>query len=152
MGRRGGRGVIDESEVRAALNEIVDPCSRAAGEPAGLVDMGLVRRIEIREDGARVDVVLALTEPTCLMGFPFMRSAQERLRALPGVEHVEVSLDPSFDWTPAELSPAYAARLERRRAARRAPYGSLALRRISQVPSITINENATSTSHQKNDR
>jgi metal-sulfur cluster biosynthetic enzyme len=55
------------------------------------------------------------------MGFPFLRSARDRLSALPGVERVEVSLDPSFEWTPAELSPAYAARLERQRASRRAP-------------------------------
>jgi metal-sulfur cluster biosynthetic enzyme len=112
--------MISNAEVRAALNEIVDPCSRATGEPAGLVDMGLVRRIDVRDAGARVEVVLALTEPTCLMGFPFLRSARERLSALPGVERVEVSLDPSFEWTPAELTPAYAARLEQQRAARRA--------------------------------
>jgi metal-sulfur cluster biosynthetic enzyme len=116
---RGGGGMIGRADVRAALNEIVDPCSRAAGEPAGLVDMGLVRRIDIRDKGTRVDVLLALTEPTCLMGFPFLRSARDRLSALPGVERVEVSLDPSFEWTPAELSPAYAARLERQRASRR---------------------------------
>jgi metal-sulfur cluster biosynthetic enzyme len=73
--------------------------------------MGLVRRIEVQ--GQRVEVVLALTEPTCLMGFPFMRSARERLEALPGVEDVQVSLDPSFEWTSAEFSPAYAARLGR---------------------------------------
>jgi metal-sulfur cluster biosynthetic enzyme len=111
--------VIGQTEVRAALNEIVDPCSRAAGAPAGLTDMGLVRRISVRDRGARVDVVLALTEPTCLMGFPFLRSARERISALPGVERVEVSLDSSFEWTPAELSPAYAARLEDMRATRR---------------------------------
>jgi metal-sulfur cluster biosynthetic enzyme len=112
--------MIAEADVRAALNEIVDPCSRAAGAPAGLADMGLVRRIDVHDGGSRVEVVLALTEPTCLMGFPFMRSARDRLAALPGVERVEVSLDPAFEWTPAELSPAYAARLERRRASQRA--------------------------------
>jgi metal-sulfur cluster biosynthetic enzyme len=110
--------VIGEAEVRAALNEIIDPCSCAAGEPAGLVDMGLVRRIKLHDNGTRVEVTLALTEPTCLMGFPFMRSAQTRLSTLPGVKQVDVSLDPSFEWTPGEFSPDYAARLERRRAAR----------------------------------
>jgi metal-sulfur cluster biosynthetic enzyme len=114
--------VISEQEVRAVLNEIVDPCSAAAGAPAGLADMGLVRRIEVRpgDAGALIDVVLALTEPTCLMGFPFVRSARERLSALPGVERVEVSLDPGLEWTPAEMDPEYAERLERRRALRRA--------------------------------
>jgi metal-sulfur cluster biosynthetic enzyme len=113
--------MIGEAEVRAVLNEIIDPCSRAAGEPAGLVDMGLVRAIEVQDEGTRVEVVLALTEPTCLMGFPFMRSARERLTALPGVERVDVTLDPSFEWTPTELHAAYSARLEQRRASRSAP-------------------------------
>jgi metal-sulfur cluster biosynthetic enzyme len=120
--RGGGGGMTGEAAVRAALNEIIDPCSRAAGEPAGLVDMGLVRRVEVQ--GARVEVTLALTEPTCLMGFPFVRSARERLSALPGVEQVDVSLDPSFEWTPADLSPAYAARLARRRASRARTYSA----------------------------
>jgi metal-sulfur cluster biosynthetic enzyme len=113
--------MITEQQVRGALNEIVDPCSVAAGAPAGLADMGLVRRIGVRagRGGALVEVVLGLTEPTCLMGFPFLRSARERLSALPGVERVEVSLDPGFEWTPAELRPEYAERLERRRALRR---------------------------------
>ena len=110
--------MIGEREVRAALNEIIDPCSVAAGEPAGLVDMGLVRLINIRDNGAQVQVVLALTEPTCLMGFPFMRSARDRLEALPDVERVEVSLDPAFQWSPGDLAPAYAERLEQRRASR----------------------------------
>ena len=111
--------MIAERDVRAALNEIVDPCSVAAGEPAGLADMGLVRRIEVcpGQEGAHVEVVLALTEPTCLMGFPFVRSARERVAALPGVEAVEVSLDPDFEWTPSEMSPEYAERLARRRRA-----------------------------------
>jgi metal-sulfur cluster biosynthetic enzyme len=112
--------MIGEPEVRAVLNEIIDPCSRAAGEPAGLVDMGLVRRIEVCDKGTRVEVVLALTEPTCLMGFPFMRSAHQRLTALPGVERVDVTLDPAFEWTQAELSPAYATRLRERRGSRSA--------------------------------
>jgi len=110
-----------EQDIRASLNGIVDPCSAAAGAPAGLDEMGLVRevRIEPGPTGARVSVVLALTEPTCLMGIPFVRSARQRLAALDGVAEVDVSLAAGFDWTPAELSPAYAARLERVRELRR---------------------------------
>jgi metal-sulfur cluster biosynthetic enzyme len=110
-----------EQDIRAALDEIVDPCSRAAGAPAGLDEMGLVRevRIERRPAGAHVGVVLALTEPTCLMGIPFVKSARERLAAIDGVAEVDVSLAAGFEWTPARLSPAYAARLERMREMRR---------------------------------
>ena len=34
-------------EVRALLNAIVDPCSLAAGAPAGIDEMGLVRDVEV---------------------------------------------------------------------------------------------------------
>jgi metal-sulfur cluster biosynthetic enzyme len=121
-GARETRATPTEARIRAILNGIVDPCSATAGAPAGLDEMGLVREvwIDARPAGAYVRVALALTEPTCLMGVPFLASAQERLAALEGVAEVEVSLAPEVEWTPAELSPAYAARLERLRAGRRA--------------------------------
>ena len=103
-----------EARVRATLDGIVDPCSAAAGAPAGLVEMGLVRAVEVRPGpaGASVRVSIGLTEPGCLMGIPFTRTARERLTALPGVASVRVDLDPDVEWTPRRLAPAYAERLE----------------------------------------
>jgi metal-sulfur cluster biosynthetic enzyme len=111
---------VTEAEVRAALNEIVDPCSTAAGAPAGLEEMGLVRHVEIRNGrgGTRVRVTIGLTQPLCLMGIPFMKSARERLSAIPGVTQVHVSLASGIDWTPAEMALPYRDRLERMRRAR----------------------------------
>jgi metal-sulfur cluster biosynthetic enzyme len=109
-----------EAEIRAALDEIVDPCSTAAGAPAGLDEMGLVREVEISDgpQGAHLRVTIGLTQPLCLMGIPFMKSARERLSAMPGVSEVEVELASGLDWTPARLAPAYRERLERVRQAR----------------------------------
>jgi metal-sulfur cluster biosynthetic enzyme len=111
-----------EAQVRAALDAVVDPCSAAAGAPAGLNEMGLVREVEVRpaSTGAHVHVVIRLTAPTCLMGIPFLTSARQRLSELPGVAEVEVSLASGIDWTPAELPQRYAERLERLRARRSA--------------------------------
>ena len=50
-------------EVVASLREIVDPCSAATGVPVSIVDMGLVRHVEI--DGDEVRVELRLTSPLC---------------------------------------------------------------------------------------
>lgn len=113
--------VIDEAIVRAMLNEIVDPCSAAAGSPAGLVDMGLVRHVDVRHGpaGTRVSVTIGLTEPGCWMGFPFTKQATERLRGLPGVSEVNVRLDPSAIWAPSDMSPEYRQRLARDRLVRR---------------------------------
>jgi metal-sulfur cluster biosynthetic enzyme len=103
-----------EPEIRAALNEIVDPCSVRAGAPAGLVEMGLVRVVEVKpaRSGVSVRVVVGLTEPGCLMGMPFMHAVRKRLEELEGVGEFEVELDASEIWTTDDLDPAYAARLE----------------------------------------
>jgi metal-sulfur cluster biosynthetic enzyme len=122
-----------EAQVRAELDAIVDPCSRAAGAPAGLDEMGLVREVAVdsRPGGVAVRVVLGLTEPSCLMGVPFARTARERLAALEDVVEVDVELASGIDWTPADLSPMYAARLERARERRRR-----ALSRADAAPSV----------------
>jgi metal-sulfur cluster biosynthetic enzyme len=98
-----------EAGVRAALNTVVDPCSVAAGSPAGLDDMGLVRRVEV--DGADVRVVIGVTEYGCVMGAPFAIEAYRLLEGLDGVGRVDVELDDAFDWLPDDMSPAYRARL-----------------------------------------
>lgn len=114
--------MIDEAMIRTTLNTIIDPCSRAAGAPAGIVEMGLVRRLEVQHspEGASLRVVIGVTEPGCLMGAAFVNDASRILRALPGVTEVQVSMDHAFDWTPADLSPAYQAQLEQLRQRRRA--------------------------------
>jgi metal-sulfur cluster biosynthetic enzyme len=109
--------MIVECDVRAALNGIIDPCSSAAGCPAGLDEMGLVRAVEITSTatGAVVRVVIGVTEYGCLMGAPFAAEAYKRLEALPGVAVVTVELDQAFDWDRDDMSAAYRERLSRHR-------------------------------------
>jgi metal-sulfur cluster biosynthetic enzyme len=70
-------------EVRAALREVLDP-----EYPVSLVDMGLVRGIDV--DGARVAVDVVY----CSLGCPCIQliddDIRERLLQLDGVEEVEV--------------------------------------------------------------
>lgn len=103
--------------ARAALNDVVDPCSVAAGCPAGLVDMGLVSDVRVTpgDDGWQVSARLRLTEPGCMMGVSFLNAAQDRLRALPDVAAVHVSLDRGTEWTPAAQSEGYRRRLAEHR-------------------------------------
>ena len=117
--------MIDEARVWTTLNTIVDPCSRAAGVPAGIAEMGLVRQLEVQHspEGTSIRVVIGVTEPGCLMGAAFVNDARKLLRALPGVAEVHVSMDQAFDWTPEEMSPAYQARLEQLRQVRRVAWG-----------------------------
>lgn len=115
------------AEVRARLNAIVDPCSLAAGAPAGIDEMGLVRAVNIKATpgGAVIRVRIGLTEPGCMIGASFVARAHECLEPLPGVASVEVTLEHDCDWTPADLDPGYARRLHAVREARRSapPFG-----------------------------
>jgi metal-sulfur cluster biosynthetic enzyme len=112
--------VITEAAVRRALDTVVDPCSVTAGAPAGLDSMGLLRTVTVAEvaTGSRVVVRIALTDPTCLMGSPFVASSRDVLLALDGVTEVDVQLDDGHVWTEHDLSAGYRDRLARVRAAR----------------------------------
>ncbi len=113
-----------ERRVRAALDSVFDPCSEVAGVPAGLLEMGLVRSLEVEPgpSGATVRVSIGVTEPTCLMGPALASGAREQLAAIPGISHVEVALCDE-DWMPSDMSPDYRERLGAHRAAKRAALG-----------------------------
>lgn len=110
-----------EEEVRQALDEVLDPCSQAAGTPLGIVSMGLVSRIDVHstDDGSDVALAIGVTDPICFMAAPFMAAARSRLQALPGVRRVELRIDAQLDWTEDRMSPEARARLEAARAVRR---------------------------------
>ncbi|WP_435284959.1 metal-sulfur cluster assembly factor [Streptomyces sp. NBC_00063] len=110
---------VTEDVVRRVLNTIVDPCSITAGVPAGMDDMGLIGEIAVVDDvtaGRHVSVTFGLTDPTCMLLGAFANEARERLRALPGVTAVDVTLDHTMEWTPDLLAPDYQERLSAHRA------------------------------------
>src|SRR5215210_6587910 len=110
--------------IGALLNDVVDPCSVAAGAPAGLVEMGLIRTLGVAEgdDGLEVTVVVRVTHPSCFMAPFFLAQVQNLVHELPGVTAIHASLDTGFDWTPADMSDAYRERLaEHRRRVGRGP-------------------------------
>jgi metal-sulfur cluster biosynthetic enzyme len=115
--------MITETAIRALLDEIVDPCSRAAGAPAGLNEMGMIPTVTIEPAGdARVDigVKLIVTHPFCMMSSIFINEIEQKLSALDDVAKVTVEFDARDFWTPDLMSDAYRARLEENRARRRA--------------------------------
>jgi metal-sulfur cluster biosynthetic enzyme len=105
-----------EPAVRAALNTIVDPCSVIAGAPAGIGDMGLVRQVTI--DGGRVEAVIGVTEPMCLMGVTFLRDARAILAGLDGVTSFDVRFDHELKWDESMMSTEYRVSLGATRARR----------------------------------
>jgi metal-sulfur cluster biosynthetic enzyme len=107
-----------DAQVAEVLDSVIDPCSAVAGAPAGLSDMGLVKRVDIAAEGekARVTVVLRLTHPSCMMGPLFIESVEQGLLALDAVEYAKVTLDADYSWTEEDMSEAYRGRLAAHRA------------------------------------
>jgi ATP-binding protein involved in chromosome partitioning len=73
-----------EDAVRGALAGVIDP---ELGD--NVVDLGMVRRIEIAPDGV-VDVTVALTTAGCPLRAQLMKDVKLRVGGLPGVSDVRV--------------------------------------------------------------
>jgi len=82
--------------VKAALEQVIDPCSAAHGRPLNVWEMGLVRELKV-EEGV-VTLGLYLTSPVCTMLGKFQEMADDALLPLAGVERVEVVPDSGLDW------------------------------------------------------
>jgi metal-sulfur cluster biosynthetic enzyme len=112
---------ITRENVLAVLNTIIDPCAASAGAPGSIVEMGLVRRLEIEDgaDGAHVHLGITVTEPTCIMYHSFVNDAHELLSRTEGVATVSFELPVYESWTELDMSPDLQRRLADARAQRR---------------------------------
>src|SRR5919199_4132709 len=77
----------DAAEIREALKVVIDPELRH-----NIVDLGMVRSIQTPVEG-RVDVVVSLTTPGCPIRSHFQKGVADAVKALPGVEQVNVGFD-----------------------------------------------------------
>jgi len=73
-----------EDAVRGALCGVIDP---ELGD--NVVDLGMVRRVEVGDDG-QVDVTIALTTAGCPLRAQLMKDVKLRVGGIPGVEDVRV--------------------------------------------------------------
>jgi metal-sulfur cluster biosynthetic enzyme len=69
----------------------------------GLVDMGLIDRIEVADDGT-VEVFLRLTSPACYL-VPYLETESvAKVSACSGVTAVVVHPDEGLDWSPSRIA------------------------------------------------
>ncbi len=94
---------VKVEEVRAALNEISDPCSCALGVPVGLADLGLIDSIIV--DNSRVSVSLLTTSPQCMFVGHFVAEAERLINALPWVGQVSVRVRYELIWDDSRIEP-----------------------------------------------
>lgn len=74
--------------VLAALDVIIDPCSRGLGCPVGLVGMGMIEHLDI--DAGRVSVTVLPTFPNCLFRGVIEAEIESRVGELPWCRAVAV--------------------------------------------------------------
>jgi metal-sulfur cluster biosynthetic enzyme len=86
-----------KEEVVEALRQVEDP---ELG--MDIVDLGLMYDVEL--ENGRVKVVHTLTSMGCPVGPMIQQQIDEVVRALPGVEDVEVELTWDPPWTPEKMS------------------------------------------------
>lgn len=116
---------LNSTEVLEVLNRIIDPCSAAMGQPAGLVDMGMIESVRIEESpaGSRISIELLMTEAGCLMSVPFRIQAADDLRALPDISDVEITLNTTREWSEERMTDGLRTALAERRETRRQMLG-----------------------------
>jgi metal-sulfur cluster biosynthetic enzyme len=95
---------VSEDQVRAVLRKVKDPDLNL-----NIVDLGLV--YGVRVDGPKVNVDITLTSPGCPSGPEIMGSAEQQIRALPGVGDVHMNLVWAPFWTPDRIEPRVRAYL-----------------------------------------
>lgn len=105
-------GVMPD-EILTALENVVDPCSFAAGRPMNLVEMGLVEAVDITESG-QVTIRLSLTSPSCMMLGQIMDQIDKFVMPLCGGERPRITFDDGLSWTPDRIRGAAREHRERR--------------------------------------
>jgi len=96
-------GSVSPLAVRERLDTIVDPCSEARGTDISIVEMGLLKSVDV-DDGS-VHIELRITSPSCMMVGYFIEQAQERVGALEGVEEVSLTTDAGMRWREEMMAP-----------------------------------------------
>lgn len=93
-----------ENQVIDVLRTCYDP-----EIPVNIYEMGLIYGIEI-DPLSNVGITMTLTSPMCPVAESIPREVDQKVRAIPGVNEVNVQLVWDPTWTPSMMSEA--ARLQ----------------------------------------
>src|SRR5688500_2079121 len=88
---------LTKDQVTEKLTAVIDPERRRS-----IVELGMVRSIEIRDDG-RVEVVVSLTTAGCTIRNHFQTAVVQNVSELEGVSAVDVGFDVLSDGEKSEL-------------------------------------------------
>lgn len=89
---------VTEEQIRKELRSVKDPELNL-----NIMDIGLVYDVEV--DGGNVDVKMTLTSPGCPAGPEILGDAERVIKAMDGVEKVNIELVWEPYWTPERIDP-----------------------------------------------
>lgn len=91
---------INETEILAALHDVIDP---ELG--INVVDLGLVYSADERDGD--VNLVMTMTTPACPLHASISQAAEEAIRdRIPGINNVRVEIVWEPQWNPRMMSDA----------------------------------------------
>jgi metal-sulfur cluster biosynthetic enzyme len=90
-----------------ALSDVFDPCCRERG--ISIVDMGLLRSVEVRDRHAKVE--LLLTSGWCPFASRVLIDVADTIGAQPGVDSCEVQIVWDEAWTTERLTESARSKL-----------------------------------------
>ena len=94
---------LTKEEVLEALKPIVDPEIRI-----GIVDLGLIYDVLVKNEGKSVEVKMTLTTPMCPYGPMLMTQVEDVANTMPGVENAKITLVWEPPWDPRTMASDYA--------------------------------------------
>jgi metal-sulfur cluster biosynthetic enzyme len=103
--------------ILEAANQVLEPCGMAQGLSVGMVDMGLIRGVDVEQRGSRwyVRVRARVTSPDCLHFVYFERELRATIAAIADFEKIDVEWTEGSDWTPDDMSPRLRQQMNDRR-------------------------------------
>jgi metal-sulfur cluster biosynthetic enzyme len=106
-------------KLDAKLDEVMDPCSLSAGAALSIKAMGLIREINVGDDGG-VSVLIRLTTPGCVIGVTqFTREIRDLVGPMEEVTSIDVNFEHSYGWSESDITPEGRELLAKVRDARR---------------------------------
>lgn len=87
--------IVNEESVRSALKNVIDP---EIG--LNIVDLGLIYKVDVREEGRQVVVDMTLTTPACPAGPQIVEQAHQEVLNLNQVYKDIETVNINLVWTP----------------------------------------------------
>jgi metal-sulfur cluster biosynthetic enzyme len=94
-----------KNDIKAQLQEVLDPCSCITDNPIDLVDLGIIDDISVDETSGEARIDILLTSQRCMYVIDICDEIEERVESLPAIESAEVHQVTSGKvWTAERMS------------------------------------------------